>query len=41
MSRAIQSMGRTVYLPTSMVDFYAKSREMYHTWMLWDIDRLQ
>ena len=31
----IGSMGRTVYLPTWMVDFYGKCRWIYHTWILW------
>ena len=30
----IPSMG-LVYLPTWMVDFYAKCREIYHTWIVW------
>ena len=31
----IGSMRRTVCLPTWMVDFYCKCRQIYHTWMLW------
>ena len=34
-SYRIPSMGGTVYLPTWMVDFYGKCREIYHTWILW------
>ena len=30
------SMG-LAYLPTWMVDFYGKCREIYHTWILWEI----
>ena len=30
----IGSMG-LVYLPTFMVDFYGKCRQIYHTWMVW------
>ena len=35
LSVPIPSMGRTVYLPTWMVNFYGKSREIYYTCMVW------
>ena len=34
--KPIGSMG-LVYLPTWMVDFYGKCRQIYHTWILWEL----
>ena len=37
LKKPIASMGCLVYLPTWMVDFHGKCREIYHTWIVWDI----